>query len=98
MRFLYHAVHYPKPEHRDDLLRAMRRLDDAFKDTPGLLDIGVWRDELSRGIVALSFWESRERFEAAAGRFVAAIADVPFDEWEERPAELLELQQVTLPD
>ena len=77
MSFLYLAMHYPKPEHLGDLLHAMRRLDAALKGAPGLLQIGAWRDEQSGRIVALSFWESRELFEAAVGQLVAAVADVP---------------------
>lgn len=60
MSYLYLAFHYPKPEHLDDLLAAMKRLNDALQDAPGLLQIGAWRDEACVRIVAISIWESSE--------------------------------------
>ena len=89
MSYLYRAIHYPKPEHVDDLLTEMRRLDETVRGTPGLLRIGAWREEQTGRIVALSLWESREALAAAVGRIVAAVAGVPFDDWEERPRELV---------
>ncbi len=97
MSYLYLALHYPKPEHLDDLLAAMRRLNDALQDAPGLLQIGAWREESSNRIVAISLWESQQAFQAALGRIASAVADVPFSEWEERPRELIRATDVTLP-
>ncbi len=97
MTYLYLAIHYPKPGHVDDLLAAMRQLDTAVRGTPGLLQIGAWHEKGMRRIVALSLWESQEAFEAAVGQIVAAVADVPFDAWEERPRELLQAEEVMLP-
>ena len=42
-------------------------------------------------------WESREAFEAAQKRIFAAAADLPFDQWEEHPRDVLLLEEATLP-
>ncbi len=97
MSYLSLAIHYPKPEHVDDLLAAMHQLNDALQGTPGLLQIGAWREESSGSIVAISIWESQERFQAALGQISAAVADAPFSEWEDRPRELLRAEEITLP-
>ena len=97
MSYLYLALHHPKPEHLDDLLTAMHRLNDALQDAPGLLQIGAWRDESSTRIVAISIWESQKDFQGASGRIASVVANVPFDEWEERPRELIRATDVTLP-
>ena len=75
----------------------MQRLNNALQDAPGLLQIGAWRDESSTRIVALSIWESQVDFQGALGRIAAVVANVPFDEWEERPRELIRATDVTLP-
>jgi len=51
-RVLARALHYPKPEHREDLIAAMKRL-------------------------------------------AAAVADVPFDEWDSQPSSMAFMPQVT---
>jgi hypothetical protein len=90
-RFAHVAIHHPKPEHADDLLASMKRLDAAGKGTEGLVQIGAWRDERSGRLVGLALWESRVAFEAAAPTLFAAVADDPFDVWSERPPETLHL-------
>lgn len=72
----------------------MGRLDATLRGAPGLLRAGAWRTEAADRIVALSLWETREAFEAALGRIGAAVANLPFGEWEVRPRELLRAEQV----
>ena len=95
--FITLGIHYVKPEHVDDLLAAMRSINEAAHGAPGLLKIGAWRDILTGRVVGVSIWESREAFEAAQQRIFAATADLPFDEWEERPRDVLLLEEATLP-
>jgi quinol monooxygenase YgiN len=97
MSYLYLALHYPKPEHMDDLLAAMQRLNLALQGAPGLLQIGAWREESGPRIVAISLWESQAAFQAALGRIASAVADVPFAEWEQRPRELIRATGLALP-
>ncbi len=97
MSYLYLALHYPKPEHLNDLLGAMQRLNLALQDAPGLLHIGAWHEESGTRIVAISIWDSQTAFQEALGRIASAVAGVPFSEWEERPRELIRATEVTLP-
>ena len=90
------ALHYPKPEHVDDLLGAMARLGTVLAGMPGLLDVGVWRNE--ELIVAMAIWESPEALEGATPAMVTALADVPFGEWELRQQQLFGLEEVEIQD
>jgi hypothetical protein len=58
MSFLYLAIHYPKKEHRLELLVALHQLDKALGDAPDLQVIGAWADVMSERILAISIWES----------------------------------------
>ena len=94
-RHLYMAIHFPRPEHVDDLLRAMTGLGSAMRAVAGLLEVSVWRDR--DRIVAMSVWESGAALDDAAPTITRAVADVPFDQWEARPRELLRLDELELP-
>ena len=62
--FVHLAVHYPKPEHADDLLASMKRARRRGPGTPGLVQMNAWRDAKSDRLVGLAIWESREAWEA----------------------------------
>jgi hypothetical protein len=94
MRYLYLAMHYPKPEHVDDLLGAMKRLGEALHTVPGLFEATAWKDHVSGRIIAISTWESQQAFLNARPVIGEAIKDVPFDEWEAQPRELFNLDEV----
>jgi quinol monooxygenase YgiN len=93
-RVLFHAVHHPHPEHLDDLLAAMRRLTAAAQGLDGLEEIGAFLDRDGMRVVAISVWSSAEALQAGSGTLFAGLGDVPFDEWERRPRELLTLPEV----
>jgi quinol monooxygenase YgiN len=93
MRFLYLAIHYPKPEHRQDLLQAMQALGLSMRTAKGMIEANAWFEQDEKRIVATSIWESATAFQQAAPMIGAAIKDVPFDEWEAPPRELLRLNE-----
>ena len=66
--FIHLAIHHPKPEHVDDMLASMHRVNQAAAGAPGLIEIGAWRDQGSDRLVGLARWESEEAFQAAAPR------------------------------
>jgi antibiotic biosynthesis monooxygenase len=86
--YLTLAIHTPKPEHADDLLDAMTRLRAAADGLPGLVAMGGWRDLASGRVFAMSLWESEEAGQASWASLGPLVADVPFEEWEERPPEI----------
>jgi hypothetical protein len=94
MSFLYLAIHYPKKEHRQELLGAMHQLDKALGDAAGLQVIGAWADVMSDRILAISIWESQQAFQDALGKFSTGVTGVPFDQWEERPRELIRAEEI----
>jgi heme-degrading monooxygenase HmoA len=63
--YLFMAVHYPEPGHRDDVYASMKRMAESMAAAPGLIDIGPWLAYDGEAVVGLSRWESREAFEAA---------------------------------
>jgi len=91
--FVHLAVHHPKPEHAEDLLASMHRVDKAAQGAPGLIQIGAWRDRRSDRLVGLAVWESAEAFEASADRIFQVVADDPFDEWCQGPPDIFYLSQ-----
>jgi hypothetical protein len=93
---LVHAIHYPKPEHVDDLLRAMGQLSALTGDISGLEAIGAFTDEATGRIFAISLWSSAEALQAGSAQLFASLANVPFDVWERQPRELLTLPEADL--
>ena len=91
--FVHLAIHYPRPEHVDEVLASMRRVDKAAEGTPGLIRMGAWRDEDGNRLVGLAMWESREAFEGSAERIFRIVADEPWDLWCERPIDVFHLTQ-----
>ena len=91
--FVHLAIHYPRPEYVEDVLASMRRVDKAAGGTPGLIQMGAWRDEGGNRLVGLAMWESQEAFEASAARIFQIVADDPWDQWCERPIDVFHLTQ-----
>ena len=93
MRYLNFAVHYPKPEHVEDLLDAMHQLADAVHDSPGLLQMAAFHDEANDRILAVSIWQSAAEFESARAQMIPIVAHTPFNAWERRPREIIALSE-----
>jgi hypothetical protein len=93
-RVLFQVVHYPKPEHRDDMLAAMGVIRETSAHIAGLDEIGAFEEPDGSRIVALSVWASPEAMQAGMGELFASIGELPFDVWEYRPAESATLAQV----
>jgi heme-degrading monooxygenase HmoA len=96
MRFLFMAFHYPKPEYRDDLLRAMRHFGAALEAQAGLLQLADFDDSANDRLVALSLWESAEHFRAGRANAADALSDANFDLWETRPTEVFALGEIAV--
>lgn len=95
MRYLFMAVHYPKPEYRDDLLRWIQRVGAALRAQPGLRELSDFDDPANGRILAVSIWESAEHFRAGRERAFAALGEeAPYDLWESRPLEVSTLEEI----
>lgn len=95
MRFLFMAFHYPKPEYRADLLRWIEHVGAALKAQPGLLELADFDDPDNGRIVAVSIWESAERFRLGRENAMNSLGeDAPYDLWETRPLEIFTLGEL----
>jgi hypothetical protein len=81
--FILMSIHHPKPEHEAALIDSMRRYGNAIKGRAGLRSVHTLRDGVSRRLVGLAVFESKEDFERLAPIARAAVKDDPFDVWEE---------------
>ena len=45
MSFRLVAFHYPKSEHREELLQRLHRAAEIMKRSPGCIDVEVWREQ-----------------------------------------------------
>ena len=93
-RVLFQVVHFPKPEHRDDMLAAMDVIREKSAHIDGLDEIGAFEEPDGSRIVALSIWASPEAMQAGMGELFASVGELPLDQWETRPYESATLTQV----
>ena len=95
MRYLFMAIHHPRPEYRDDLLRWMQRVGAALRAQPGLLLLGDFDDPANGRIVAVSIWESEGHFRTGSAQAFASLgAQAPYDLWETRPLEVVTIGEI----
>ena len=94
MKFLYLAIHYPKPERVQDLLEGMQHLAKVLENASGLIEAHAWQEQAGERIVATSFWRSEDEFRQALPLIGKTVRAMPFSEWEARPREILRLDEV----
>ena len=88
------AFHYPKPEHRDEMIRRVRRAAEVMATVPGCLDVGCWDEQTTGAVVTTGKWDSREAFLASLEAVEQAGVDFAYDERESRPREVFNLSSV----
>lgn len=94
-RYLFMALHYPRSEYRADLLRWIAQVSAALRAQPGLLQLADFDDPANGRIVAVSIWESAERFRAGQANAFASLTGEPqYDLWEKRPLEVFTLDEL----
>ncbi len=86
-RYLTIRILYPKVEKTDATLSAINRVSAAARKFAGLVEIGAWLDKENERIVNMSLWESREHAMKATSEMHPMFADIPWSEWERKPAE-----------
>lgn len=88
MKYLTLAIHYPKPENRNDILRAMQELKQEAQKMPGLIEMSSWIDEKTDKIIAMSLWQSKEEGLACWQKLGPLAAQFPLADWERQPREV----------
>jgi quinol monooxygenase YgiN len=86
-RYLTVRILYPKSGHIEHILAAVQKVSEAARKFEGLVEIGAWLDKENDQIVNISLWESKEHALQATGKMHAVFADIPWKEWERKPAE-----------
>ena len=87
------GIHRPKPGKAELLLDSMRRFKAAQTGLPGLVNVFALADEKKERLVGLAIWESKEQFERGIDKAREVIKDDPFEEWEDEPPEMFELEE-----
>lgn len=85
------AVHYPRPEHRDEMIARVGRAAEVMAATPGCLAAECWVSEDGQAVVTTGRWASDQALMAGFSAVRAAGVDFGYDERESRPREVLKL-------
>lgn len=88
------SVHHPHPEYRDALIASMHRYGAAIDGMPGLVSIHTLADTASDRLVGLAIFDSEESFQRLAPIARAAVADDPFEVWEQDEGDGFRLVEV----
>jgi quinol monooxygenase YgiN len=91
MAYIFIAIHYPQPEHREDLIRSMRKMGQTMAAQPGLIEAGPWVEQSGDRVLGVSRWQSREAFLAAMPG--SGVPNTRVHEFETRPREYLHLEE-----
>jgi hypothetical protein len=83
MAFQVIAFHYPKPEHRDEMVERVKRAAAVIAGCSGFVAADCWLADDGDVIVAVGAFELKEQWLKAMQ--VVAAADVDFDERECEP-------------
>ena len=88
------AIHYPRPEHRDEMIFRVRRAAEVMEATPGCLTADCWVSTDGQAVVTTGQWESEPALIAGFEAVQAADVDFDYDERESRPREVVTLLSV----
>jgi len=85
------AFHYPRREHRDEMLARVHRAAEVMAAAPGCLGVDCWLSDGDQAVVTTGRWESEQALAAAFAAVRAAGVDFEYDEREARPREVYRL-------
>jgi quinol monooxygenase YgiN len=85
------ALHYPRREHRDEMISRVRRAAEVIGATPGCLAVDCWVSDDGQAVVTTGQWESEQALTAGFAAVQAAGVDFDYDERESRPREVFRL-------
>jgi quinol monooxygenase YgiN len=85
------ALHYPRPEHRNEMISRVRRAADIMAAIPGCLAVDCWVTEDGRAVVTTGQWESEQALTTGFAAVQTADVDFGYDERESRPREVFKL-------
>jgi Antibiotic biosynthesis monooxygenase len=92
--FVHIAIHRPRPGQEQPLIDSMHRFGAAARAQPGLREVHTLRDANSGVLVGLAIWDTKEAWLAARPVMWEAVKDDNFDDWEDTPPEVYQLEGV----
>jgi quinol monooxygenase YgiN len=87
MNYLTLGIHYPKPEHLQDILDVAKQVAEVAGQQKGLIDAGAWLDKAHDRVIMMSLWDSAESASAARPSISPLIMQHPWSEWERQPSD-----------
>lgn len=87
MNYLTLGIHYPKTEHREDIVEAVKKISITARSCKGLIDAGLLLDEKNDRIIMFSLWQDSEVAVEASKILRPMITEFPFSEWERQPSD-----------
>jgi heme-degrading monooxygenase HmoA len=88
------SIHTPRPGKEQDLIDSMHRYGAAGEGQPGLIDVKTLRDRRTGRLIGMARWQDEASWEAGVKAMRAAVADDPFDDWEDAEVEGFWLEEV----
>ena len=85
------AAHYPRREHRDEMISRVRQAAEVMAAAPGCLAVDCWVTEDGQAVVTTGQWESEEALAAGFSAVRTAGIDFDYDQRESRTREVLKL-------
>lgn len=82
------AFHYPKPEHRDELVRRLAEAVTVMRAAEGCLAVDYWEDRDTGALVSTGTFASEDAWNGAVEAVLAANVDFDYDEREARPRDV----------
>lgn len=92
--FVHLSIHRPKPGAEPALIDSMHRFGAALKGAAGLISVHTLQDEDAGVLAGIAIWSSQDAMEASVHLAREAVADDPFDEWEQGAVEGYRLTEV----
>ena len=85
------ALHFPRPEHWDEMISRVRRAAEVMAAAPGCLAVDCWVSEDHQAVVTTGQWESEQALMAGFAAVQASGVDFDYDERESRPRQVFPL-------
>ena len=95
MNYITIGIHYPKQEHKDNIINAVKKVAAQARNCKGLIDTGALVDDKNDRIILFSLWENGDAALEASKILRPMITEFPFSEWEREPSDnMVGLQRV----
>ena len=85
------ALHFPRPEHWDEMISRVHRAAEVMAAAPGCLAVDCWVSEDHQAVVTTGQWESEPARMAGFAAARTAGVDFDSDERESRPRQVYTL-------